>query len=76
MIHGVEVSDPPLFPLAVRFFFSRTGAVGLGFLLFFFFARSALVNAAQNFTEWAAFTLVGTVFIGSVLHHWYNFLDR
>eukprot|EP00904_Undaria_pinnatifida_P006335 jgi/Undpi1/2831/HiC_scaffold_14.g06208.m1 len=40
------------------------------------FIEQATGAASFNFTEWAAFTLVGALFIGSVLHHWYNFLDR
>ena len=60
---------PLSLPLAVRIFRSPDALGGWPIAV-------AHANVAQNLTEWAAFTLVGAVFIGSVLHHWYSFLDR
>ncbi|CAN0070718.1 unnamed protein product [Ectocarpus sp. 6 AP-2014] len=38
--------------------------------------EQTLSPAAFSLVDWTAFTLVGAVFIGTVLHHWYGFLDR
>ncbi|CAN0409204.1 unnamed protein product [Pylaiella littoralis] len=38
--------------------------------------EQTLSTAAFSLADWAAFTLVGAVFIASSLHYWYLFLER
>lgn len=40
------------------------------------FGRVVRGDQWQSLVDWTAFTLVGAVFIGTVLHHWYGFLER